>query len=309
MINHALQEVAETGGPLTGRMVVDLQQGLGGDSIEPFVRRTRDGLPRVLHHRERGCASRPAGAKFVLDSWPANQDIEYCTKCTSSSDLFGCVSLKKKSYCIFNKQYSKEDYFALREKIIQHMNEMPYTDKQGRIYRYGEFFPPEFSPFAYNETLAHDFFPLTKEAAEVKGYLWRDPEMHEYQTTIDANDLPDHIRDISDSILKEIIKCASCGKAYRVIQMELDFLRKMSLPLPRLCPSCRHVSRLQLRNVPRFYRSQCQCAGIQSENGIYQNTVSHFHTSSHCPNEFETSYAPERSEIVYCEQCYQLEVV
>ena len=27
-----------------------------------------------------------------------------------------------------------------------------------------------------------------------------------------------------------------------------------------------------------------------------------------CTNEFETSYAPERPEIVYCESCYQKEV-
>jgi hypothetical protein len=28
-----------------------------------------------------------------------------------------------------------------------------------------------------------------------------------------------------------------------------------------------------------------------------------------CQNEFETPYAPARPEIVYCEQCYQTEVV
>jgi hypothetical protein len=28
-----------------------------------------------------------------------------------------------------------------------------------------------------------------------------------------------------------------------------------------------------------------------------------------CPVEFETSYAPDRKEIVYCEQCYNAEVV
>ncbi len=27
-----------------------------------------------------------------------------------------------------------------------------------------------------------------------------------------------------------------------------------------------------------------------------------------CQNEFETSYAPDRPEIVYCERCYQQEV-
>ena len=41
----------------------------------------------------------------------------------------------------------------------------------------------------------------------------------------------------------------------------------------------------------------------------YQNTVEHSHHKGKCPNEFETSYAPDRPEIVYCEQCYQAEVI
>ena len=246
--------------------------------------------------------------KFTFNVWPAVEDIEYSINCHSSSNLFGCVGLRNKSYCIFNKQYSKEDYFALREKIIRHMDEMPYTDKQGNIYRYGEFFPPEFSPFAYNETIAQDFFPLTKNTAIAKGYVWRDPEMREYQMTMDAKDLPDRIGDVQDSILKEIIKCAGCGKAYRIIQMELQFLRQMSLPLPRLCPNCRHANRLKLRNAPRFYHRQCQCGGQGSNNRVYENAASHFHSTSPCPNEFETSYAPDRSEIIYCESCYNAEV-
>ena len=48
------------------------------------------------------------------------------------------------------------------------MNEMPYKDKKGNIYKYGEFFPAELSPFFYNETTAQEYFPLTKEAPLVK---------------------------------------------------------------------------------------------------------------------------------------------
>ncbi|TSC75058.1 MAG: hypothetical protein G01um101433_954 [Parcubacteria group bacterium Gr01-1014_33] len=247
--------------------------------------------------------------KFSFDCWPANQDIEYSAKCSSSANLFGCVGLKKKSYCIFNKQYSRDDYMALREKIIAQMNAMPYNDRHGRIYRYGEFFPTEFSPFAYNESIAQDFFQLIREEAEQKGYFWRDPELREYQTTIDARDLPDRIGEASDSILQEIIKCVSCGKAYRIIQMELDFLRQMSLPLPRQCVNCRYLARFNQRNQPRFYHGRCQCAGEKSSNSMYQNAVSHFHGAQFCPNEFETSYAPNRPEIIYCEQCYNAEVV
>ncbi|MBI4225440.1 MAG: hypothetical protein HY617_03860 [Candidatus Sungbacteria bacterium] len=247
--------------------------------------------------------------KFSWNCWSSAHDVEYSVHCHSSpSYLFGCVGLKKKSYCIFNKQYSKEDYFALREKIIRHMHEMPYTDARGNIYRYGEFFPSEFSPFAYNETIAGDFLPREKDEALERGYSWHDSEARGHEATIDAKDLPDHIRNAEDSLLKEVIRCGSCGGAYRIIQMEFDFLKNMSLPLPRLCVACRHRERMKCRNPVRFYFRRCQCAGAQSENGAYQNEGAHLHGVQPCSNDFETSYAPDRPEIVYCESCYQEEI-
>lgn len=51
------------------------------------------------------------------------------------------------------------------------------------------------------------------------------------------------------------------------------------------------------------------CAGKTSLNGVYKNTITHFHGENHCPNEFETTYSPDRPEIVYCEECYNAEVV
>ncbi len=247
--------------------------------------------------------------KFCLNCWMANSDVEYSVNCHSSSNLFGCAGLRKKSYCIFNKQYSKEEYALLRDKIIRHMNEMPYADARGNIYRYGEFFPPEFSPLAYNESLAHDALPLTRESAEAQGYLWRESETRKYEITIGAKDLPDHIRDADDGVLKEMIGCLSCSHVYRIIQSELAFLRTMSLPLPRQCPNCRYIERSRHRNPVRFHHRQCTCGGSTSDNGAYANQAEHLHGADHCTNEFETSYAPERPEIVYCEQCYQAEVV
>lgn len=53
-----------------------------------------------------------------------------------------------------------------------------------------------------------------------------------------------------------------------------------------------------------------ESASGQRESALpYINTANHFHGDNHCPNEFETSYAPERPEIVYCEDCYQNEVI
>src|SRR3989338_3018436 len=256
-------------------------------------------------------------ARFIYECWPGLYDSSYCMFCSSgSSHLFGCVGLRNKHYCVLNKQYLKEEYEKLVPKIVQQMNEMPYKDQRGRVYKYGEFFPPETSLFAYNETIAQEYFPLTKEQAIEQGYSWRDPETRDIKITIRAEELPDHIKDVKDDILNQIIGCQheggcneQCTVGFKIIPQELEFYRKMNLPLPRLCPNCRHYQRLKQRNPLKLWHRKCQCAGQKDDKGTYQNTDKHFHDNNHCPNEFETSYAPERPEIVYCEQCYNSEVV
>ncbi len=248
-----------------------------------------------------------------------NRYCEYCIGCGSSSNLFGCIGFRNKQYCILNKQYSKEEYEKLIPKIIEHMNTMPYVDKQGRVYKYGEFFPPELSPFAYNETIAQEYFPLTKEEALSQGFKWKDPEEKDIKP-----DLPDHIKDVKEDIIGKTIQCAhakikengtleqncneQCTTAFKVIPEEFEFYKKMNLPLPRLCPNCRHYQRLKQRNPLKLWHRKCDCVGQKSKNGIYQNTQTHFHENQPCPNEFETSYSPNRPEIVYCDACYNREV-
>ena len=155
------------------------------------------------------------GASRILFSYfcHSSHDIQYSFNCRSSSNLFACIGLRNKSYCILNKQYTKEEYEKLVPKIIEHMNQMPYIDKKGRVYKYGEFFPPELSPFSYNETIAQEYFPLSKDEALAKGYSWKDPEPRNYEITLKTEDLPDHIKDVPDSILNEIIQCAHFGHA------------------------------------------------------------------------------------------------
>ncbi|MFA6353882.1 MAG: hypothetical protein WCW93_03035, partial [Candidatus Paceibacterota bacterium] len=65
-------------------------------------------------------------------------DVQYSHSIKGCSHVFGCIALRDKQYCILNKQYTKEEYEELVPKIIQHMNDMPYIDSKGRIYKYGE---------------------------------------------------------------------------------------------------------------------------------------------------------------------------
>ncbi len=250
------------------------------------------------------CGGDISRLKFCVECWPENSDLEYCMFMKNSSNCFGCVGLRNKQYCILNKQYPKEEYEALVQKIRKHMDEDPYVNTEGIIYRYGEFFPIEHAPFGYNSSLVFDHFPLTKEEALAKGYAWDDPESKEYETSMNASELPDSIRDVQDDILSKIISCERCKRAYRIIRPELDFLRAEGIPLPRTCVDCRHAARISQRNKVQLYARQCMC-----DYKIYKNSGEHtHHPEGRCSNEFETSYAPDRPEIVYCEQCYNSEV-
>jgi hypothetical protein len=202
----------------------------------------------------------------------------YSQFCYHSKDLFGCVGLNQKQYCIFNKQYTKEEYEKLVPKIIEHMQ------KTGE---WGKFFPIEISPFGYNETVAQEYLPLTKEEAQARGYNWKDKDKKEYQPQ--SYELPDSIDEIDKGILDKVLACESCGKNYKIIPHELMRLKQFKMPAPRLCFDCRHEARMNLRNPRILYHRQCMNEG--------------------CANEFETTYAPERPEKIYCEDCYQKAVI
>ena len=245
-----------------------------------------------------------------------SRDIEYSEKIYNCSNCFGCAKLENKKYCILNKQYTKEEYEKLIPKIKKQMNDMPYIDKKGRTYKYGEYFPSEFSLWAYNESWAQKYFPLTKEQALKQGFNWHDEEERDFKITIRADNLPNHIKDISDSILEEVIECEHKGKcneqcttAFRILPNELQFYKQMNIALPHLCPSCRYGQRIKKKNPPKLWHRKCICNGVESENKEYKNTVEHFHGKNHCQNEFETAISDERKEMVYCEKCYQAEFI
>lgn len=222
--------------------------------------------------------------------------ISYSAHIASSQNLFGCVNMKKKQYCILNKQYTKEEYEALVPKIIEHM-------KEGG--EYGEFFPMYLSPFPYNDTNAYEFFRTPKDKIEERGLHWRDADTRNYTLTKEAKDLPDSGEETADSITNDIIACEhqgtcdhQCTTAYRILPQELVFYKLHKLPLPRMCPNCRHYERFDRRRSKELHPRACMC----------RKTSGHFHGEGKCPNKFETSFAPGKPEIVYCEQCYQAEV-
>lgn len=223
--------------------------------------------------------------KFSAYCYPDCLNLEYCIFNVAGKNNFGCVNLKRKSYCILNKEYTKEEYEKLKTKIIEDMKKNPYIDKLGRTFAYGEFFPPEMGKFAYNKSNAIRFFPKTKEEALKEGYNWNDTESPIVACTMKADALPETIKETKDSILEEIIECFLCTRAYKITKGELDLMRKLNLPLPHECPKCRESKRFARLNKPQMYNRNC----MKCNAGIY------------------TPYAPQDPRIVYCVSCYQQE--
>lgn len=201
----------------------------------------------------------------------------YSDNCFGCKDVFGCVGLKNQQFCVFNRQYSREDYEQLKSRLIEHMKQTG---------EWGEFFSPDMSPFAYNETIASEYYPLTKNAAERCGLRWKEKDDTSKNYMGPRYQIPDDVKDVSDDICKQIMTCEKTGKLYKIIPQELKFYREQNLPVPHLCPEQRLGERFMLRNPRKLWGRKC----------------------ARCGAAIETTYSPDRPEIVYCEQCYLNEV-
>lgn len=216
-----------------------------------------------------------------------SSNLEYCDNCQSSHDSFGCMGLKNNRFCILNKQYSETEYRELIQKIKAHM--MQTDGPEGVAYRvpseagsceYGEFFPITISPFGYNETKAQEFFPLTKEQALAKGYKWHDDDVKDYKAQ--TYKIPDDIFQVSDTILQEVLACKTCNKNFKIVPQELKLYRQLELPIPHDCQECRHHQRMATENPRKHWSRTC----------------------AKCGTSIQTTYSPDKPEIVYCEKCY-----
>lgn len=218
--------------------------------------------------------TRAAGGEFLYEIH-AMIDLffsKFCNLCYQSSELEycdNCQASKKSFGCMSLKGHS--NCILNKQYSPEEYEKLVAQIKQQMLSNgeYGEFFPVSLSVFVYNETKAQDFFPLSREEALAQRYKWKEIDPKSY--------LP---------ASGDILACKDCRKNYRIIPQELAFYKKMGLPLPVLCFDCRHLKRKSLQNPQRLYSRTC----------------------AKCAVPIETTYAPDRPEKVYCENCYLKEV-
>jgi len=223
---------------------------------------------------------------FCSECWENVTNLWYCLYCNKGiKDCFLCTGLKQKAeHCIMNKPYSAQEYETLCWKIIDHMRSTG---------EWWEFFPHELSPFGYNETVAQEYFPMTKEQVKSKWWNWYDAPEKVFEGT-PLLPLPiseydertvwfDKAQKNIDSLLSWIILCEVTKKPFKIIKQELAFYIENKLPIPTKHPDQRHKERMDTRNPRTLYERIC----------------------SECQKDITTTYSPDRPEKVVCEDCYR----
>ncbi|MFH1253640.1 MAG: hypothetical protein V1664_04930 [Candidatus Uhrbacteria bacterium] len=210
-------------------------------------------------------------------------NLEYCTVCYNCENCFGCVGLVNKKFCILNKQYTEEDYWAEIDKIKCAMLERG---------EYGRFLPGDFSP-AGIEFSADIYFDYTPEELKYFEAASFDPchgaVVSEIATTetisIKPEDLPDSIDDTDETKhIGQAIYDANLQRLFSIRKEDYEFYRRHHLPLPREHFISRVKKIARMCNVT-FTRHQIKCAKCQAEIWVADNPTFKDHK-------------------IYCQTCY-----
>ncbi len=229
------------------------------------------GINAELIYNSVVCGNNVSNLKFCYGCFVNTHNLEYCMHVSfGSNDCFGSIGLKKKQYCILNKQYTKEQYFDLLPRIKQHMLSTG---------EYGRFFPKSFSSFYYNKSEAASFMPLNKETALEKGFTWEDEPTERFHSSYT---IPDHISTVTADILDQVLSCRLTHKKYRLTKQELSLYQHWQVPIPLISP----LERLRLG-----------CLSLQIQVPQTSNCAK-------CRRTIHTVYTAPAPQ-VFCENCYQ----
>ncbi len=208
------------------------------------------------------------------------RDSEYLINCRNCEYCFGCIGLRDKKYCIFNKQYEPDEYWKLVDEIKTTLL---------KAQEYGKFLPMKFNGNAYNGSLADIMFPADENLVKHLGGRWHEDKVQQSVNlqSLNINDVPADISQIKDDILSRAIVGEGSKKPFRIIKSELEFYRKRKLPIPTLHPKERMMARFEKVNNFKIVKDKCV----------------------KCKKEIYSGYPINSGLKPYCEQCYNSEII
>ena len=215
------------------------------------------------------------GYQIKNSSWSSARYSEYLDICDECEYCFGCVGLRKKKYCILNKQYIKEEYENLKNKIISDM------EKRGE---YGKFLPYSMGTGEYNLSNGFFYFPETsKEEILQKGGYWSEENLSS-QDGLSSLDLPDSILYTESNISLQAFICPESKYRFNISVAEYEFHKRKNFALPRIHFDLRILKKTRKIAILKSYPYKC----------------------FYCKKDIMAYYPPEWNyKNIACEECYK----
>lgn len=149
--------------------------------------------------------------------------LQYSAFCLNCQNCFGCCGLVNKQFYIFNKPYSEDEYYSLRDQIVAKMKQSG---------EYGHFFPSYMAPNPYDESWSGFHFPLTHDEQAVLGFKVMSAVERRKETDLDTSSVPDSNKDFSKKDFENVYWDEVYEKPFKIREADVNFVRKMGVPLP-----------------------------------------------------------------------------
>lgn len=199
------------------------------------------------------------------------QNVEYSTECYDCENCFGCVGLRKKQFCILNKQYAESEYWKTLDAIKCAMLERG---------EYGQFLPAKMSPAWFPESGAFKYHLADRTFGEkINAHLFEpdtDGAMGDIATiaeVTDANELPDCVDEL-DSWIGKPVYDSTYNRRFSLLAPEVALYKKLRVAPPTKHHVKRLLDTIHTSQVGVFKQTACtQCNKeiTVSENPTYSN--------------------------------------
>jgi hypothetical protein len=207
-------------------------------------------------------------------------NAEYSIFLKNCKYCFACVGLRDKSYCVFNIQYTKEEY----EEKVKYFKNILVSEGL-----YGSFFPLIFSFYSYNASLAFLIDEDKNKNILLKnGSRFTEPHSNISSDTklIEVKGLPKNLNEIDEEIINFGIIGLKTKRPYKIRKEDLDFYKTHNVYIPLYHPIDRFKSRLDILNNFQIKKVVCQkCSNIVNSN------------------------FSDKEYIIYCDDCFTKEVI
>jgi len=185
-------------------------------------------------------------------------DLEYCMNCYNCAHCFGCVGLQRKSFCIFNAQYTEEEYW---QKVDELKCAMLERGEYGRPFpmKYSFTYYPESGPLAYMDATEADMIRADMSQFSIDASGAFGESRLEGKTIKKREEAPNNINDFDLTQWVGIpIEDPEIKRPFSYLKPELEFYKKYHLAPPLKHFTTRVRDLMLLMNISSFEDVVCK---------------------------------------------------